>query len=141
MPKWEELKQRSYKHTPGPWIQGNGRGDDSHIVRDSNNNLIADVAGPSTRDRLVSKANARLIASVPAMIEAIEKAGRIVGQLLNDPSTGDQAYALSRAYDALGITYFKATGNSLALHLIELDALEEERKRRRVRMKNNCLPN
>ena len=61
------------------------------------------------------EANARLIAAAPTMLDAIETAGRIVGQVQDNPkmSAGERAYALSRACDALGGTYFKATGKPL----------------------------
>ena len=59
--------------------------------------------------------NARLIASAPAMLDAIATAGRIVGQVQDIPrmSADERAYALSRACDALGGTYFKTTGKPL----------------------------
>jgi hypothetical protein len=62
-----------------------------------------------------SVANARLIASAPAMLEAIATAGRIVGQVQDNPrmSADERAYALSRACDALGGIYFKTTGRPL----------------------------
>jgi hypothetical protein len=62
-----------------------------------------------------SVANARLIASAPAMLEAIATAGRIVGQVQDNPrmSADERAYALSRASDALGGTYFQTTGQPL----------------------------
>ena len=49
------------------------------------------------------------------LLSAIEKAGRIVGQVQDNPrmSADERAYALSRACDALGGTYFKATGKPL----------------------------
>jgi hypothetical protein len=49
------------------------------------------------------------------LLSAIEKAGRIVGQVQDSPTmtASERAYALSRACDALGGTYFKTTGRPL----------------------------
>jgi hypothetical protein len=61
------------------------------------------------------EANARLIAAAPELLEAIATAGRIVGQVQDNPrmSASERAYALSRACDALGGTYFSTTGKPL----------------------------
>ena len=49
------------------------------------------------------------------LLSAIEEAGRIVGQVQDSPTmtASERAYALSRACDALGETYFKTTGRPL----------------------------
>ena len=59
--------------------------------------------------------SAELRDEISALINAIEKAGRIVGQVQDNPrmSADERAYALSRACDALGGTYFKTTGRPL----------------------------
>jgi hypothetical protein len=56
-----------------------------------------------------------LYATTPELIEAIEKAGRIVGQVLDSPkmSLDQRSYALSRAFSTLGPIYFKTTGQPL----------------------------
>jgi hypothetical protein len=53
--------------------------------------------------------------TIPELLEAIATAGRIVGQVQDNPrmSASERAYALSRACDALGGTYFKTTGKPL----------------------------
>ena len=57
----------------------------------------------------------RLAASAPELLAAIATAGRIVGQVQDNPkmSASERAYALSRALDALGGTYFKTTRKPL----------------------------
>jgi len=109
-------------HTKGTWtIYDDGDSDDnSDIVMawidDDEGGRNDDIAA-MMMDRPASerKANARLIASAPAMLEAIETAGRIVGQVLDNPrmSADARAYALSRASDALRGTYFRTTGSPL----------------------------
>lgn len=49
------------------------------------------------------------------LLNAIEVAGRIVGQVQDRQfaTNSERDYALSRASDALGGTYFKATGQAL----------------------------
>jgi hypothetical protein len=106
---------------------------DHSTVLDNDGNpvaIIADPAGDGGGERIEwpweydeappasyaqAEDNARLIAAAPAMLEAIETAGRIVGQVQDNPkmSADERAYALSRASDALGGTYFKTTGKPL----------------------------
>jgi len=101
-------------HTKGPWYYAGPSdiGRDSYSIYGSG--PLAYTAGPSDYGD-AAEANARLIASAPAMLEAIETAGRIVGQVQDMPrmSADERAYALSRASDALGGTYFKTTGKPL----------------------------
>ena len=110
-------------HSPGPWRLDHER------VLDTNNDpvaLIADTDGevidwPWVYDEAPpasyrhAEDSARLIAAAPMMLDAIEKAGRIVGQVQDSPTmtASERAYALSRACDALGGTYFKTTGRPL----------------------------
>ena len=102
------------QYTPGPWNYAGP----SDIGRDTysiyGNGPLAYTAGPSDYGD-AAEANARLIAAAPMMLGAIEKAGRIVGQVQDNPrmSADERAYALSRACDALGGTYFKTTGRPL----------------------------
>ena len=96
--------------------RGRSTGEETLVV---NNGLVA-VCPCSIEDgdeytSAEDEANARLIAAAPTMLDAIETAGRIVGQVQDNPkmSAGERAYALSRACDALGETYFKTTGRPL----------------------------
>ena len=106
---------------------------DHSTVLDNDGNpvaIIADPAGGGNGERIdwpwyydapppdsyaQAEDNANLIAAAPKMLAAIETAGRIVGQVQDNPkmSAGERAYALSRACDALGGIYFKATGKPL----------------------------
>ena len=106
---------------------------DHSTVLDGDGNpvaIIADPAGDGDGERIdwpwyydapppdsyaQAEDNANLIAAAPKMLAAIETAGRIVGQVLDNPRmrADERAYALSRACDALGGTYFKATGQPL----------------------------
>ena len=48
------------------------------------------------------------------LLATIEYAGRTIGQILDEPITkGTLDNALSRAFSALGATYYKATGKPL----------------------------
>jgi|2_EtaG_2_1085320.scaffolds.fasta_scaffold328224_2 hypothetical protein len=60
-------------HTPGPWSQENEHGEDRHIVRDSNGNLVADAAGPNTLKDSCREANARLITAAPDLLAALRQ--------------------------------------------------------------------
>ena len=115
-------------HTEGPWtidLQRIGPpGEPVALLCDVNDPMTGtvidwprgnDSGTAMSIDDAENEANARLIASSPAMLEAIETAGRIVGQVQDNPkmSADERAYALSRAEDALGGTYFKATGKPL----------------------------
>jgi len=106
---------------------------DHSTVLDNDGNpvaIIADPAGDGGGERIEwpweydeappasyaqAEDSARLIVAAPAMLEAIATAGRIVDRLLDRPrmSADERAYALSRASDALGGTYFKTTGKPL----------------------------
>ena len=115
-------------YTPGPWTIDHQRigppGEPVALLCDVNDPMTGtvidwprgnDSGTAMSIDDAENEANARLIASAPAMLEAIETAGRIVGQVQDNPkmSADERAYALSRAEDALGGTYFKATGKPL----------------------------
>jgi len=101
-------------HTPGPWDYAGPSdiGRDSYSIYGSG--PLAYTAGPADYGD-AAEANARLIAAAPALLEAIETAGRIVGQVQDNPrmSADERAYALGRAEDALGGIYFKTTGTPL----------------------------
>ena len=116
------------QHTPGPWTIDHQRigppGQPVALLCDVNDSMTGtvidwprghDSGTAMSIDDAENEANARLIASAPAMLEAIATAGRIVGQVQDNPrmSADERAYALSRASDALGGTYFKATGKPL----------------------------
>jgi hypothetical protein len=57
-------------YTPGPWVRGEIH--DRHIVKDGNGNLVADAAGPSNLKQETREANARLIASAPELLSALQ---------------------------------------------------------------------
>jgi hypothetical protein len=111
-------------HTPGPWqlhspTEGNPTtGDGSYSITaviNGDTEVEGVIARIVPKDWHETPANARLIASMPEFLNAIEVAGRIVGQVL-DTSTmtsRERSVALSKAFDALGTTYFKATGTPL----------------------------
>ena len=115
-------------HTPGPWTIDHQRigppGEPVALLCDVNDPMSGtvidwprgnDSSAAMSIDDAENEANARLIASAPAMLNAIATAGRIVGQVQDNPemSADERAYALSRACDALGGTYFKTTGKPL----------------------------
>lgn len=69
------------KHTPGPWVYRPFKHDDWGFVRNGAGDLIARASGPTTaaernahREAKTDpyKANARLIAAAPAMLEALK---------------------------------------------------------------------
>jgi hypothetical protein len=111
-------------HTPGPWqlhspTEGNpATGDGSYSITAVING-DAEVEGVIARivpkDWHETPANARLIASMPELLNAIEVAGRIVAQVLDSPNMTpeERADALSGAWYALGPIYFKVTGTPL----------------------------
>ena len=115
-------------NTPGPWTIDHQRigpyGDPVALLCDVNDPMTGtvidwprgnDSGTAMSIDDAENEANARLIAAAPMMLDAIEKAGRIVGQVQDSPTmtASERAYALSRACDALGGTYFKTTGRPL----------------------------
>jgi hypothetical protein len=55
------------------------------------------------------------ITATSELLKIVAMAGRIIGQVQDNPkmSTWDREYALSRAFSALGETYFKITGKPL----------------------------
>ena len=55
------------------------------------------------------------ITATSELLKIVAMAGRIIGQVHDNPkmSAWDRAYALSRAFSALGETYFKITGKPL----------------------------
>lgn len=110
------------EHTPGPWTiyDDGGEEDSSDIIMawidDEDSGEKYDISA-MLLDRPIGerKANARLIASCPDLLHAIEVAGRIVGQVLDTPTmtAGERSDALSGAWYALGPIYFKVTGTPL----------------------------
>ena len=103
------------RHTPGPWTAFETY-PQRHTVGTPNGKICdlwgMDPAFFTDEDQ----ANLRLIAASPTMLDAIETAGRIVSQVLDNPrmSADERASALSRACDALGGTYSKITGTPLS---------------------------
>jgi len=74
------------KHTPGPWgtEESLPRGDDGHIsvwVSHHGNGITEIVRGENLKER---RANARLIAAAPEMLEALNRAHLEIIGLLND---------------------------------------------------------
>jgi DNA-binding XRE family transcriptional regulator len=111
-------------HTPGPWqlhspTEGNPTtGDGSYSITaviNGDTEVEGVIAHIVPKDWHETPANARLIAAIPELLKAIEVAGRIVGQVQDRQlvTQSERDYALSRASDALGGTYFKATGMPL----------------------------
>jgi hypothetical protein len=104
-------------HTPGPWksaVNDSGSMAGIKAAEAPGTGIICYMTNPVPGNE-EGAANARLIASAPEMAEAIEKAGRVVGQLLDGALTGkkDITLALSQAHDALGPIYYRATGQPL----------------------------
>ena len=105
-------------HTPGPWqvhspTEGNPTtGDGTYCITGPSGGVIAHIV---PKDWHETPVNARLIAAIPELLKAIEVAGRIVGQVQDRQlaTQSERDYALSRASDALGGTYFKVTGMPL----------------------------
>jgi hypothetical protein len=115
-------------YTPGPWTIDHQRigppGEPVALLCDVHDSMTGtvidwprgnDSGTAMSIDDAENEANARLIAAAPELLEAIATAGRIVGQVQDDPrmSADERAYALSRACDALGGTFFKTTGRPL----------------------------
>lgn len=108
-------------HTPGPWTIDHERigpgGEPVALLCDTNAPRSgAVVEWPRMPGEVVddaeNEANARLLASAPQMLEAIESAGRIVSKVLDNPKMYTPA-ALSRAGSTLRSIYFQATGQPL----------------------------
>ena len=91
------------KHTPGPWYSADD--DHCHIRRDSDDAVIAEVfeddghCDPVHCRPLPSRANARLIAAAPDLLEAL--------QYLCEVSHTDP-----RGFDAARAAIAKATGGA-----------------------------
>ena len=107
------------EHTPGPWTIEERfssdyytRGRKYYAVWISTYKVL-DIPGPASEP--TSLADARLIAAAPELVQAIEVAGRIVGQVLGSEFTTkfERDRALSRAFDALSGTYYRAIGQPL----------------------------
>ena len=60
------------QYTPGPWVVADD-GDGLIYVLTEDEGLVADAHDPSFIDDEVAKANARLIAAAPELVEALEK--------------------------------------------------------------------
>lgn len=109
----------STNHTPGPWkvvpsnnIQTVG-GEQLAIV--SGRQTVG--AGPGAEAKREAngrrdEANARLMASAPVLLEAIESVNLILEKLITTPSMTSlqRSLALLRAHDALLSIYLEATG-------------------------------
>ena len=116
------------QHTPGPWTVNHERigppGEPVALLCDTTATepgtvvewpRFGAVADDSDVDDSENEANARLLASCPDLLNAIEVAGRIVAQVLDSPNmtSEERADALSGAWGALGPIYFKVTGTPL----------------------------
>lgn len=99
------------KHTPGPWLtQWEHDGDESIWSRDGGMHMIATCHAED--DRVIpAKANARLIAAAPDLLEAGAKlqAARKVQNA--DPSAAN-ALRVRRASDAFDAAIARARGES-----------------------------
>ena len=69
----------TYKHTPGPWYQDTGRNDPLSILT-KERMLIAGVCYDPNRG-IQPFANARLIASAPEMLDALQNAANVLAAL------------------------------------------------------------
>jgi hypothetical protein len=129
-------------HTPGPWSysEPGAIGKDTYSIYaywlGRARGPLAYTAGPSDYGDS-AEANARLIALAPELLEAIAVAGRIVGQLQDRQfaTKSERIYALSRASDALGPIYFKATGQPLKWWEYEATARLEDYQQRNLEAK------
>lgn len=64
------------RHTPGPWKIVDHRKDESCLYIESDHDGIATVFTDTLTSEAIIDANARLIASAPALREALDKIGR-----------------------------------------------------------------
>src|SRR6516165_6430321 len=71
------------KHTPGPWTltEHSGKYTPRHIIR-SKNAAIIEFASFGSVGIEQREANARLIAAAPELLEALEQAHTLIGELL-----------------------------------------------------------
>jgi len=122
------------KHTPGPWYSADD--DHCHIRRDSDDAVIAEVfeddghCDPVHCRPLPSRANARLFAAAPELLEALDNVLEIVrpkGERMCDcercdchnqgdaerVAAWDERYTIyERAKEAAAIAIAKATGGA-----------------------------
>jgi hypothetical protein len=112
------------QHTPGPWTIDHERigppGEPVALLCDSHapesGTVVEWPRFGEVVDDTENEANARLLASCPDLLNAIEVAGRIVAQVLDSPNmtSRERSVALSGAWGALGPIYFTVTGTPLA---------------------------
>ena len=89
------------KHTPGPWKQGNDR------IECSEGYGVADLF--TQRNDAETKANARLIAAAPEMLEALEALVREFDDTYDgDPISMEKHEAIEKARNSI----IKARGES-----------------------------
>jgi hypothetical protein len=104
------------QHTPGPWIIRKGHIMDArtHIMSLTPEIMtVCDVAGPNRADKLATKkANARLIAASPDLLEALRELLTKAEQLLDQRATHEglaNCTVLSHARTAIA----KAEGGTI----------------------------
>lgn len=71
---------QSGQHTPGPWAIESG-GLNRYVVEESTGNVLASLNYPSHRDIDNERANARLIAAAPELLQALELAKATIERL------------------------------------------------------------
>ena len=96
------------KHTPGPWTltEHSGKYTPRHIIR-SKNAAIIEFASFGSVGIEQREANARLIAAAPELLEALEQAHTLIGELLIDNVLGEDVIPV---HDAMMAAIRKAKG-------------------------------
>lgn len=111
------------KHTPGPWKESRAKERDNtggwdYAILDGNNKIIAEAfenvgfASGSTviHDFRPVEANARLIASAPELLEALDTIAKLYERLETTGTTSQHAVALYDARCIARTAICKATG-------------------------------
>jgi hypothetical protein len=94
------------KHTPGPWTSNDAK-EGLLIVRDSQGFGVTELY--TQHDLTVEKANARLIAAAPEMLEALEQAELTIKRINYDYSMSQEA---QETLDLIKSVITKAGGES-----------------------------
>lgn len=90
------------KHTPGPWVIGNGR-----CIYGSGDLVIPFIASvEDDHNDSETAANARLIASAPDLLASLIECERIADELFQETGLHEYMHASDRAREAIA----KATG-------------------------------
>ena len=92
------------KHTAGPWLIGENRYDYDLIIRSANNDPVCSViyAGYSKTE---ARANARLIAAAPDLVEALKEMCSYTAELNpNQGFDGLDHFAVNKAQAAIAKT-------------------------------------